>query len=126
MFKRLTHVLLLFALLFAMGGQHLVLQSIAWTTMLANNLSSFPLQEAVSKTFDGKHPCCICKAVEAGRNSEQKKEFAPLTFKLEFPLLGENPFLAAPSQFSLLPAQNISAKSFLREPVTPPPRGFAA
>jgi hypothetical protein len=28
---------------------------------------------AISKTFDGKHPCAVCSAVQDGRKQEQKK-----------------------------------------------------
>jgi hypothetical protein len=28
---------------------------------------------AITKTFDGKHPCSVCSAVQDGRKQEQKK-----------------------------------------------------
>ncbi len=33
-----------------------------------------PLREALSKTFDGKHPCALCKAIQKGRAEEQKRD----------------------------------------------------
>lgn len=123
MFKRLTYALLLFALVFAMGGQWLVLQSFAWTTMLADNLQSTSLNEALAKTFDGKHLCCLCKAVNAGRNSEQKKEFTPVTLKLEFTLLKQSDAFTSPLAFQLFPRENVFAEPLAQKPATPPPRG---
>ena|ERR1700677_45031 len=124
MFKRLTYAFLLFALLFAMGGQWAVLQSIAWTNMLADNLRSASLPEAVAKTFDGKHSCRLCKAVAAGKNSEQKKEFISVTLKLEFPPVGETAFLITPMPSHPFPQQNSFSESLAQKPALPPPRSF--
>jgi len=101
-----------------------VLQSVAWTTMLADNLRTQSLTEAVTHTFDGEHPCCLCKAIAAGRKSEQKKEFTAPLQKLEFPPVKENFVLIAPSSFQLLPLENSSAKSLAQKPLLQPPRGF--
>ena len=30
--------------------------------------------EALSKTFDGQHPCCMCKMIQKGRADEKKQE----------------------------------------------------
>ena len=38
MFRKLGHILLIVALLAAVGGHWIVLQSVAWTNMLAGNL----------------------------------------------------------------------------------------
>jgi hypothetical protein len=122
MFKRLTYAIVLFAMLFATGGQWAVLQSIAWTTMLADNLHSSSLKDAVTKTFDGKHPCCICKTVHEGRSEDQKKEFSTTSFKLEFPPLAENPALATPPLLQLFIRENITSESLFEKPATPPPR----
>jgi hypothetical protein len=124
MFKRLTLAFLLFALLFAMGGQWAVLQSIAWTTMLADNIRTASLPEAVAKTFDGKHACRLCKAVAAGKNSEQKKEFISVTLKLEFPPVGETVFLITPMPSHPFPQQNSFSEPLAQKPALPPPRSF--
>src|SRR5208337_4785359 len=102
-----------------------MLQSVAWTTMLADNLRTQSLTEAVTHTFDGKHPCCLCKAIAAGRKSEQKKEFTAPIQKLEFPPVKENFVLIAPTQFQLLPQVNTFADLLTQKPPVPPPRGFS-
>jgi len=109
-----------------LGLHWTLLQTIAWTTMLADNLQSCSLHDAVVKTFDGKHPCCLCKAIAAGKKSEKKNEFTTQIQKLEFPPAGKNSVLIAPSSFELLPQGNFFAKSLPQKPPTPPPRGLFA
>ncbi|MGD0616012.1 MAG: hypothetical protein ABSA69_11295 [Verrucomicrobiota bacterium] len=101
-----------------------MLQSIAWTRMLADNLGGCSFTEAVHKTFDGKHPCCLCKAIAAGRKAEQKRDFTTQPQKLEFPPVKENLVLIAPSNFQPLPRANTFADSLTHKPPTPPPRGI--
>jgi hypothetical protein len=115
---------MILAMLAAMGTHWTVLQSIAWTTMLADNLGRCSLSEAVQKTFDGEHPCCLCKAIAAGKKSEQKKEFTPCAQRLEYTPLNGSLALFAPSDFQLLPRADASAVSLSQKPPTPPPRGI--
>ena len=68
-----------------LGAHWALLQTVAWTTMLADNLRTHSLSESVARTFDGKYPCPICKAIAAGKKSEKKNEFTLQTQKLEFP-----------------------------------------
>jgi hypothetical protein len=49
----------------------MVLQSIAWTRMLVANAHGETLAVAVSKTFDGKHPCKMCHQIREGRERER-------------------------------------------------------
>jgi hypothetical protein len=123
-FKRLGKIFLVLALVAMLGAHWTLLQTVAWTTMLADNLQSNSFQVAAEKTFDGKHPCCLCKAIAAGKQSEKKTEFSFPSQKLEFPPLKENFVLIAPSQFQLLPLANFSAQSFAQKPLLQPPRGF--
>jgi hypothetical protein len=117
--------LLVVAALVAMLGAHwTLLQTVAWTRMLADNLCTHSVKEAVTETFDGKHPCPLCKAIAAAKKSEQKKEFTLQVTKLEFPPAPENFILVAPSHFQLLPQASIFAESLPLKPPTPPPREF--
>ena len=94
--------------------------------MLADNLRTHSLSESVARTFDGKYPCPICKAIAAGRQSEKKSEFTAQTQKLEFPPAKENFVLIAPSRFQLLPVADTFAESLPQQPLTPPPRSLSA
>ena len=126
MFVRFGKIFVMVALIAATGAHWALLQSVAWTTMLADNLRTHSLSESVSRTFDGKHPCPICRAIAAAKKSEKKSEFTAQTQKLEFPPAKENFVLIAPSHFQLLPVANAFAESLLQQPLTPPPRGFLA
>jgi hypothetical protein len=123
-FKRIGKIFLAIALTAMLGAHWALLQTVAWTTMLADNLQSNSFQVAAEKTFDGQHPCCLCKAIAAGKQSEKKTEFDLQTQKLEFPPAKQNFALIAPSQFQLLPLENFSAKSLAKKPLLQPPRGF--
>jgi hypothetical protein len=123
-FKRLGKIFLLIAFAAMLGAHWALLQTVAWTTMLADNLQSNSFQVAAEKTFDGKHPCCLCKAIAAGKQSEKKTELSFQSQKLEFPPLNENFTLIAPSQFRLFPLENSPAKSLAQKPLLQPPRGF--
>ncbi|MCX6894418.1 MAG: hypothetical protein NTZ16_02705 [Verrucomicrobia bacterium] len=124
MFKRLGHLLLIVALLAATGGHWAVLQSVAWTTMLAANLTTDSFGEAVSKTFDGEHPCGLCCAVKAGKATEKKTDLPAPLKKFEYVNEAPRIVFAAPTAFTLLAAR-VQFPDFLSAaPPLPPPRGL--
>lgn len=51
-----------------------LVQSVAWVGMIVNYSRQTSLSEAVSKTFDGQHPCCLCKLIRAGKSQEKKHD----------------------------------------------------
>ncbi len=122
MFHRLAKVLVLIAAVQILGGHWAVLQTLAWTGMLIENVRTAPISEAVTKTFDGSKPCSLCLAVKSGRESEGKQDVAKLLVKIEAilaPAVLLPPPASAPlSQVS--PALEAGARSF--PPQTPPPR----
>ena len=61
-----------------------MLQSVAWVGMTLNEVQRLPLRQALSKTFDGKHLCQLCKFVETGKKSDRKKDLESLVPKFEF------------------------------------------
>lgn len=58
---------------FCIGAQWPVLQSVAWLNMIVSYTKESGLSEGISKTFDGKHPCKLCKFVSEGKSAEKKK-----------------------------------------------------
>ena len=122
MFRQLGHVLLIVALLAAVGGHWVVLQSVAWTNMLAENLRAVSVTEAFEKTFDGQHPCRLCKAIKEGKTSEKKTELPMPLQKIEF--VSEQPVFVfnPPPDFHLVPAATFSLPDFSSQPPVPPPR----
>ena len=120
--NRLLKWLAVVALVVSLGGHWAVLQGVAWTTMLARFAQSMPLAQAVIFTFDGKHPCQLCLAVQEGQQAEQKES------KLKAPerllLFLDLHLVALPSPPS--PAQLVwvldSVHTHLERPPHPPPR----
>lgn len=112
------------ALVLATGLHWAALQTVAWTTMLANNLRCDSFSEAVGKTFDGQHPCCLCKAIAAAKKAEKKSEAVSPVLKMEFPPVAESTVMVSPAQFKILPQQNRFADAFSSKPPAPPPRSF--
>ena len=110
------------ALACSVGLHWSFLQSLAWTAMLADNLTTSSFSAALQRTFDGKHPCPLCKQIAAGKKSEKKAEFPGQLKKLEF-------LPAAPRFVFVRPVRpgepawaKVSLNSLLRAPPTPPPR----
>jgi hypothetical protein len=125
MFVRLGNCLLIVALLVATGGHWVVLQAIAWTNMFADNLRTTSFEEALTKTFDGKHPCKLCKSIDAGKSAEKRTELPQLMKQLEF--VDERPKIVcrAPRDFTLLSETGLFLASFSYKPPVPPPRSLA-
>lgn len=126
-FVRLGHLLLILALLVATDGHWAVLQTVAWTSMLANNLQTDSFEAAVTKTFDGEHPCAMCKVIKQGHSEERKQnQLKPKSgLKLEFPLPAENLFFIVPATADDLRSVAIFSSLFPTKPPTPPPRSSA-
>jgi hypothetical protein len=114
----------IFALCCAIGLHWVALQSVAWTTMLVEYSKRAPLHQAIKQTFDGAHPCSLCHAVAAGKNSEKKSDLQPATPKIDLIcstrpirlLSSFVPFVYATSVFFV----SVSGQS----PPTPPPRAI--
>src|SRR5262249_2277758 len=125
-FKRLGHVFLIVALLLATGSHWALLQSVAWTNMLADNLRTYSFTEAVDRTFDGKHPSRLCCHTADGKKSDTKSE-APLEIKkLEFIQLSAPIVVTAPRMLELEVRDSGATASRLYRPPSPPPRDLFA
>jgi hypothetical protein len=111
------------ALVLSIGGHWAVLQSVAWVGMTFNFSQDCSFQEALTKTFDGKHPCPLCKLVRAGKKSEAKEEakmdlkkvdwFSDCILAYEFP---------SPVRESISPIFRPLSRA--EAPPLPPPRSF--
>ena len=121
MLVRLGHVLLIVALLAATGGHWALFQTVAWTNMLADNLQTDTFSGALTKTFDGKHPCTMCNEIATAKKSERKSDLPNLSKKLEF--TSERPMFvfSAPTEYHLLIATSEPLASWSEAPPTPPP-----
>lgn len=89
---RLHNVIVACLLIVSIGGHWALLQSVAWMGMLVSYSQNDSFSAAVEKTFDGKHPCKLCRAVDQGKRSEQKKSFVKSELKIDW-MLAEQPSL---------------------------------
>lgn len=127
MLRCIGRLFLITALVAVIGGHWAILQSIAWANMLADNLRTDSFSQAVSKTFDGDHPCRMCKAISQERQTEKKPEALDLKIrKLDFACAREQVIFTPPTRFWLLPAQTFAAVTLSRPPLLPPPRPIPA
>lgn len=62
-----------------LGLHWVALQSMGWATMLVTRSQTAGLGAAVRTTFDGEHPCEVCRLVSEGRKAEKQ---APVVFKV--------------------------------------------
>jgi len=122
---RLRKAFVCLTLALLLGANWAALQTVAWTAMLARHLQAEPLQKALAKTFDGKHPCCLCKAIEAAKKTQKKVEVSQV-LRLEFLPAGEGFVLLSPPNLRISPATNLSLAAVAQRPPTPPPRHSAA
>jgi hypothetical protein len=125
-FLRCGKILVVIALVLTTGLHWAALQTVAWTTMLARNLCTQSVSAAVSDTFDGEHPCPLCKAIAAGKKSEQKSEAVSPVLKMEFPPVSARMVLIPPSQFEVVSVPDSFAAATFAEPLLPPPRSRCA
>ena len=110
------------ALIISIGGHWALLQSVAWVGMFSKNIRTCSVTEALEKTFDGKHPCALCKVVADGKKSEQKQPLTKLEVKIDFWLAPAGCSVIAPPRFGhTLPLAD-AFSSRVESPPTPPPR----
>ena len=120
--QKLTQILIVCALVITIGGHWAILQSVAWVGMTISYSQNSTFKAALVKTLDGQHPCKLCKAVQAGKNSENKDGFVKAESKFDFWLVRGTTLLYPPPFISMVPASADSAQLRLESPPTPPPR----
>ena len=69
---KLARLFILTALMVSIGGQWMALQGLAWLGMAVTySVKSGSVTTGLSETFDGEHPCPLCKAVQKGSQEER-------------------------------------------------------
>jgi hypothetical protein len=123
--RYIAKLILVSALMIQIGAPWMLVQGIAWVSMAVTySLDEGSVDRGLVKTFDGEHPCCLCKAAAKGRQSEQKpaapsKELKKLKCET---LLGS--ILRIPSPHSVrLPVlwESRNAQPRSEAPASPPP-----
>jgi hypothetical protein len=80
---KLSKWLLILTLSVSIGLHWAALQSAAWMGMIIKYSQDSTFSEAIEKTFDGQHPCKLCKLVDAGKKAEKKSESKDSLKKLD-------------------------------------------
>ena len=124
MLARAGKILTVIALVTTVGLHWTLLQTIAWTGMLADHLCNESISQAVSNTFDGQHLCPLCRAIAAAKKSEKKNEAATFTIKFEFPPANEAVSLPIPPSLPRIASVNLVLELCPQKPPVPPPRSF--
>jgi len=52
----------------SLGGHWALLQTSAWVGMIVQYSQRAGLKAGIAQTFDGEHPCSVCKAIQDGKN----------------------------------------------------------
>jgi hypothetical protein len=120
--RRLGHWLIVSALVLSIGAHWALLQSVAWVSMAVSYSQTFTLKDALVKTFDGRHPCKICKAVQEGKKSERKPESPKPITKLELFCGAQGLAVKAPIFSPICTDFTNPSGATATAPPTPPPR----
>lgn len=104
-----------------LGGHWFALQSVAWVGMIANYARGETFVIAIGKTFDGDHPCELCKVVKKGLSEEQKQQITKMIVKLEAVLAPTLQLPLRPSQDRCFSTAEERGCARSLAPLTPPP-----
>jgi hypothetical protein len=121
-FSRGGKWLVVLALVITTGGHWFLLQSAAWIGMAVNYSQSDSFTTALKKTFDGDHPCQLCKMVRAGKASEKKRDLEKIDIKFEFTFAAGTSGLFPPRPIRHFIPQAEHARVRADAPLPPPPR----
>ncbi len=122
MLVRLSKWLLVLTLCASIGAHWAILQSVAWFGMALSYSQCSSIKEGLAKTFDGKHPCKLCKIVAEGKKSEQKKEAQFKITKLDPLSIAQLKPLSIPRPAHQFFPTDSFFLSRTETPLTPPPR----
>lgn len=114
------------------GGHWAVLQSIAWARMISQYAQQESLGGALAKTFDGNHPCPMCRAIQQGQQQERQQHRNQARLNIV-----QRPDLLCDLRQTLIPSRSLASMpavpfvpgwrpDFVPGPLKPPPRLAAA
>lgn len=106
-----------------LGWHWLALQSIAWASMLVERTQESSFSVAWTTTFDGQHPCRICKAVAEGQSDETRTASTVSVHLLEAAAPATLAVLiSAPRVEPVALRTHPAPESWADRPILPPPR----
>lgn len=100
----------------------MALQAVAWVRMAIAYSQTEGIGAGIKKTFDGEHPCPICKAI-AKKTSTQQNETANLSLaKIYLQCPKSRTRLFPPAEYWLQSAPDIVRAGTVVKPLLQPPR----
>lgn len=105
-----------------LGLHWTLLRTVGWVNMFVTFAQTDTVHEAWTKTFDGRHPCSVCRLVRHATQSEKKQPSLKVESKLNLMLTVTTCPLSPPSAYSLLPLCNDAGCERTESPPVPPPR----
>jgi hypothetical protein len=121
----LSYATALLAALALCGGHWVLLQSVAWTTMIVTYSQDSTITAAIQKTFDGAHPCNLCQTVSAGIGKQKSDTAIGHTghhADLQYVFFNAPNTLFPPTISYFLQTSDTVGETLLPSPATPPPR----
>ena len=124
--------MMVLGLMVSIGLHTVVIQTAAWAGMLVSySLKSGSVVQAVSETFDGEHPCELCKLAQQQADPEpaEDKQAPKVDGKLKVHLIAEvipAVVISAPPPLVFTTAAEVRLCVLQHTPDTPPPRGLTA
>ena len=112
----------------SIGAQWVVLQSAAWVGMAVSySITEGSVKEGLSKTFDGQHPCALCKVVNKGQETDKKSptEAAGKLIKLDLFCEPVTTLALRCKDAGRALIETQTGDRRLQTPPVPPPRGEA-
>jgi hypothetical protein len=119
---RFHNVIAACLLIVAIGGNLAILQCFGWMGMLVSYAQQDGFALAIEKTFDGKHPCKICKVVKKSGETEQSKELPKSAGKIDCILTEKTISNWTTTWIEIETQADESARLRFVLPPTPPPK----
>ena len=110
------------ALTLTLGAHWILLQSVAWMGMVVTYSQTDSLTVAISKTFDGQHPCKICKVVRKGQQASEKQETVKVEKQIDSFLIPASTRIPEPPAFEVATSTLAHFADRFDPPASPPPR----
>lgn len=123
--RRLSSGAISLALFLVLGGPWALLQSAAWSKMVFDYSRQASIREAFSKTFDGNHPCGLCKKITKAKEGESHSPLVVVQGKKEGTFISvSTAYVSAPDscQQIFTAADPLAPSPLLARPSVPIPK----
>jgi len=123
MSKKAVRLLIILLLFWVTGGQWVVLQSLAWVNMVRDYSRTDTVCHAISNTFDGNHPCPMCRLIQKQRSEESKNQkSAPEVKKPELFLVAYADLKVTLIRVGKIGFTPLDFQNWKQAPLSPPPK----